>query len=91
MARQKSTAVPFDFTLASSALGGLDVQLTDEETYYSSSAPLVQNANVILTDLATQTIVANQNVNGIFDLGTAKLAATNCRFPLPVTSTTRRT
>jgi hypothetical protein len=69
----ESTAVPFDFTLASSALGGIDVRLTDEETYYSSSAPLVQNANVVLTDLATQTIVANpQNVNGIFDLGGLK-------------------
>ena len=59
----KSTLVPFDFPLTSDQSGGLDVQLTDATTN------LVQNANVILTNLATNAVVAQlQDVNGSFNL-----------------------
>ena len=59
----ESTLAPFDFTLTSDQSGGLDVQLAD-----GSTNP-VQNANVILTNLATNAVAAQlQDVNGSFNL-----------------------
>ncbi|PWU11941.1 MAG: hypothetical protein C5B50_22285 [Verrucomicrobia bacterium] len=53
-----SLTVPFQFRAISDAIGGVQVTVQDDYTFYASGAPLVTNATVTLTDPYANSVVA---------------------------------
>ena len=88
-------SIPFTFRAISDATGGLQVAVQDEYTYFVSGAPLVTNAQVILNDPITGSVVASNVTdhtgNVLFssiDQGTYQMtvsAAQHSTYQSPVT------
>lgn len=66
----EGTYVNFNITPVSSVNGTLEVDVTDEYTYYTDEAPHVSNAQVVVRNAATGALVAQglTNANGLYTI-----------------------